>query len=254
MIKLRDLCFDFPTQPLLKKINLHIPRHSFLAIIGPNGSGKSTLLKLIMGILHPQSGEIFLNQKPLREFSRKRLAQLAGYVPQHFETIFHFTAWEIVSMGRHPYQSPFSSARVEDAHIVENAMKATEVWHLRHRVINHLSGGELQRVVLASALAQNPQILLLDEPTTALDLKHQFHFYNILETLRKENNLTIVTVTHDINLASYFCEQMVVLKDGAIVAEGTPEQLITQELIREVFEVEVEIYQHPRNGKPLVFF
>ncbi len=252
MIEISRLNFDYPAQPLLRDINLSIPANGFVAIIGPNGAGKSTLLKLAAGLLAPQTGKIYILKKPLAAYSRRELAKIIGYVAQHFESVYSFSAEEVVRMGRHPFLAPFQRESAHDREVVRSAMANTEVWHLRQRLIHELSGGELQRVILASALAQEPRILLLDEPTTALDLKHQLTFYRILETLRREKGMTIVTVTHDVNLAIRFCERLVVMKDGAIVAEGAPGHIITPELIKQVYELDVEIIPHPKDGRPLL--
>ncbi len=252
MIEISRLNFDYPAQPLLRNIHLNIPVNGFVALIGPNGAGKSTLLKLAAGLLSPQTGKIHILKKPLAAYSRRELAKVIGYVAQNFESVYSFSAEEIVLMGRYPYLSPFERESKGDRAVIRSAMESTEVWHLRHRLIHELSGGELQRVILASALAQEPRLLLLDEPTTALDLKHQVQFYRILESLRREKAMTIVTVTHDVNLAIRFCERLVVMKDGAIVAEGSPGHIITPGLVKQVYELDVEIIPHPKDGKPLL--
>ena len=188
----------------------------------------------------------------LTEFNRKSLARIIGFVAQEFKAAFNFTVYEIVLMGRYPYLSPFSNESESDRKIIKTVMEETDVWQFRERSFSDLSGGERQRVVLASALAQEPQILLLDEPTTALDIKHQVRFYEILKRLQAEKGITIVTVTHDINLAARFCSRLIAMKDGKIAADNTPQNILEKPLIESIYEVDVEIMPHPVDGKPML--
>jgi len=252
MILLEDLEFQYNGQKILRNLNLRIRDGEFVGIIGPNGAGKSTLLKIMDGILRPSAGQCWLQGKHLSAIPRKSLARMIGYVPQEFSIAFDFTVQEVVSMGRFPYLSAFGREGLQDYRVIESAMKATEVWELRQRKFNTLSGGEKQRVILASALAQEPRILLLDEPTSALDIKHQVHFLEILSELQQTENMTVVIATHDINLASQFCQRLIILKNGKIVAQGAPEDVITKDLILKVYELEVEIVPHPISGLPLL--
>ncbi|MCB0290939.1 MAG: heme ABC transporter ATP-binding protein [Calditrichaeota bacterium] len=252
MITTTQLNFSYHDTPILRDISLSIAGQQLAGLIGPNGAGKSTFLKIIAGLLPPHSGSISLAGKHLPDYSRKSLARLTGLVPQHFQAAFDFTVYEIVAMGRYPYQSSFRSERGEDRQVIRRAMEETEVWQFRDRPFSELSGGEQQRVVLASALAQEPRILLLDEPTSALDIKHQLRFYEILKRLPQERSMTILTVTHDINLAARFCERILVMKEGRIVADGPPETVIEKSLLEQVYEVPVEVLIHPRSQTPLI--
>ncbi|GAB4374122.1 MAG: Fe3+-hydroxamate ABC transporter ATP-binding protein FhuC [Calditrichia bacterium] len=252
MIDVHELNFAYNGTPILKELSFSVKKGEFVGIIGPNGAGKSTLLKLLDGILFPQSGSITIDDKPLGQFNRRALAQMIGFVPQEFTTAFNFTALEIVLMGRFPYQRAFGFESAQDREIACQAMQTTDCWYLRDRGILTLSGGERQRVVLASALAQSPKILLLDEPTTALDLKHQVHFYRILTKLRQENNLTILTVTHDINLTAQFCQRILILKEGQLVADGAVDQVIQKEILESVYETPMHIFPHPVSKLPVV--
>jgi len=252
MITIKNLSFAYSDEPVVDKVTFSIEESEFVGIIGPNGAGKSTLLKLMDGILPLQAGEIQLQNKPLQEYARKQLAKLIGFVPQNFTTAFSYSVNDIVLMGRYPHLSSFSSENIKDHQIVERSMKSTDVWHFRQRQFEELSGGEKQRVVLASALAQEPQILLLDEPTSSLDIKYQQQFYSILQELQQSRGLTIVVVTHNINLAAHYCRRLILLKSGKIIADGTAEKVITKKMMESVYEVGVEILSHPKDGKPLL--
>jgi len=252
MIEIQKLSFSYLEELVLNRISFSVADGEFVGIIGPNGAGKSTLLKLLDGILQPKEGEIRLKRKLLQEHTRRQLAKVIGFVPQNFSTAFSYSVNDLVLMGRYPHLSAFSTESADDFRIVESSMQSTDVWRLRHRQFGELSGGERQRVVLASALAQEPQILLLDEPTSSLDIKYQYQFYSILRQLQQNSRLTILVVTHDINLATRYCQRLILLKNGEVVDDGTPEKVITREIMESVYEVEVEIIQHPGDGKPLL--
>lgn len=252
MISLQKIDFAYAAEIILREITFSISEGEFVGIIGPNGAGKSTLLKLLDNILVPAEGELLLFDAPLGSYQRKELARLIGYVPQNFTTAFNYTAYDIVMMGRFPYISAFSSGSENDRKIVRTSMEATEVWELRERLFSDLSGGERQRVVLASALAQEPKLLLLDEPTATLDIRHQIHFFGILKELQREQNMTIVSVTHDVNLAIRYCDRMLVMKNGKIIADGHPAEIIDENLIHSVYDIGVKIIDHPQDGKPLL--
>ncbi len=252
MITVQNIDFAYHDWPVLREIRFSLSRGEFLAVIGPNGAGKSTLLKLLDGILQPQQGRVLLKDRPLAEYSRRQLARLVGYVPQEFPAAFHFTVQEVVLMGRFPYQPLLGGTRAEDYRVAREAMQITDCLHLSERHFTTLSGGEKQRVILASALCQEPEVLLLDEPTTALDLKHQVHFYRILRQLQRDHKLTIVVVTHDVNLAGLFAERVLVLKEGRVVADGPVETVLTRERLEAVYETPLTLVKHPLSGTPVV--
>lgn len=252
MIGIQNLSFAYLEELVVDRVSLSIADGEFVGIIGPNGAGKSTLLKLIDGILQAKEGEIKLQSKPLHEYTRRQMAKMIGFVPQNFSTAFSYSVNDIVLMGRYPHLSAFASESANDYRIAERSMQSTDVWQLRQRQFGELSGGEKQRVVLASALAQEPQILLLDEPTSSLDIKYQYQFYSILQQLQQSRGLTIVVVTHDINLAARYCGRLILLKNGKVVDDGAPEKVITKKMMESVYEVEVEVLQHPQDGKPLL--
>ena len=252
MIRLENVSFAYLQTAVLQNITLNIQSGEFVGIIGPNGAGKSTLLKLMAGMLHPASGEVRLGESSLSRISRRDLARKLGFVGQSIRSEFDYTAYEMVAMGRFPHTTAFAPESREDRRIIQQCMTQTEVWQFRERAFSQLSGGEQQRVILASALCQQPQILLLDEPTASLDLHHQQQFFGILRDLQSAALDSIVTVTHDINLAIRFCRRLLVLKTGQIVADDAPERVVTESLMAEVYETPVAITTHPCDGKPLV--
>jgi iron complex transport system ATP-binding protein len=252
MISVEKVSFAYQSDPVLREVSFDISAGEFIGIIGPNGAGKSTLLKLLNGILTPYTGKILLKDTPLELHKRKELAKIVGYVPQEFKTAFNFTVHEIVAMGRFPYATPFSRESSVDKKILESSMNATNVLEFKDRLFSELSGGEKQRVVLASALAQEPKILLMDEPTASLDLKYQIGFFEIVKNLQKNQNMTIISVTHDINLVVRYCEKLFVINDGKLVSEGSPGEIVNKTLIRDVFDVDVEIIEHPFDKKPFL--
>ncbi len=245
MIKINNLNFAYRDTPVLKDINLSISKGEFVGIIGPNGVGKSTLLKLITGIINCPVNSLFYNNKSIEKYSRKDAAKFIAYVPQETEFSFSFSAKEIVKMGRFPYSEGIRFYSETGEKIVLEAMEKLEVSQFADRNFNELSGGEKQRVVIASALAQEPSIILLDEPTSALDLHHQIAIYNILKSLQTEKQLTSIVVTHDINLASQFCERIILLNNGEIIKDGKPEDVLKFKLLEETFGVKVYIDINP---------
>ncbi|MBN2364558.1 MAG: ABC transporter ATP-binding protein [Calditrichaeota bacterium] len=253
MIEFKGVSFAYNGQFVLENLSFTVEAGEFMGIIGPNGAGKSTLLKLADRILVPDIGSILLNSKPLRFFNRKDLARIVGFVSQGFASTFRFSAFDIVMMGRFPYQKTLALDSAEDREISFEAMKATDCLSLKDRDFMTLSGGERQRVILASALAQQPKVLLLDEPTTALDLKHQIHFYNILQNLCMERKMTIVSVTHDVNLAAQFCRRIMILKEGKILADGSVKEVIQEDILHHVYDIPIHIIDHKMTGRPIIF-
>lgn len=252
MIKVEKLSFSYNGNYVLRDVNFTVKKGEFVGILGPNGAGKSTLLKLIDRLIVPQSGNIYIEANLIKNFSRKELAKKIAFVQQDFKTAFNFTVFDIVLMGRYPHQESYFSYDKRDKEIAVKAMEATDCQHLMPREFFSLSGGEKQRVVLASALAQEPDILLLDEPTTALDLRHQIHFYKIIRKLQSENNITILNVTHDINLLIQFCDRFVIIKDGHIVLDGGISDIIRKEVLQEVYETSLEMIIHPQSKRPVI--
>lgn len=242
----------------LRGLTCDVREGEILGIIGPNGSGKSTLLKLLGSIMPPQQGTIRLQDRPLSSFARQELARIVAYVPQQSSVIFPFTLAEFVLMGRFPHRrtggmlSGFGWETAEDLRVAGQAMGAMEILHLAGRMISDVSGGERQRAFIARALTQAPRVLLLDEPTVFLDLRHQVDICAILRRLNREQGLTVVLVSHDLNLASQSCDRLLLLQEGALIRLGVPSAVLQPEVIESVYRCPVLIDRHPASGVPRV--
>jgi len=245
MLEIKNLNFAYRNSNVLTDVSFSVTRGEFVGIIGPNGAGKSTLLKLVLGLLNFQSDCIYLNDKYLSEYPKKELGKYMAYVPQETEFSFSYQVKEIVRMGRYPYSKVIAYFSDEDERIINESMEKLAISNFANRNFNELSGGEKQRIVIASALAQQPQILLLDEPTSALDLHHQIDIYKILKALQTESNLTTIVVTHDINLAAQFCERIILMNNGQIIKDGRPDEVLQFNLLQEIFGVNVYIDINP---------
>lgn len=248
----KSLRFGYDQTDILKGIDLAVATGEFVGIIGPNGSGKSTLIKSLNGYLRPTAGEISIFGKPLVQLNRREAARMIALVPQELTFYFPYTVAEFIMMGRHPYQGITSLPSDRDVAIIEQVMNVTDTLKLRNRSIMELSGGEKQRVVLASALAQDTKLILLDEPTSSLDMYYQIEIYSILQNLNRTRQLTVVAVTHDLNLGALYCDRLVLLAEGLIVADGPPQQIITADLIAHYFGVEVICAVSEQSGRPYV--
>jgi iron complex transport system ATP-binding protein len=224
---------------------LAVETGTFLGIIGPNGAGKSTLLRLAAGLLSPTAGEIALDGRSLRALPRKQIARLLGYVPQQSRLDFPFSVADVVMDGRNPHLGRFQVGGAADRQIVWQAMAQTGILPLAERDVQTLSGGEKQRVLIARALAQQPRVLLLDEPTANLDLYHQHALLRLVRRLAAEQGLAVVAAVHDINLAARYCDRLAVLSAGRIVATGPPAMTLTHSLLEDVFTVNAEIVPEP---------
>jgi iron complex transport system ATP-binding protein len=249
-LSVENLSFHYPDVPVLHNITFDLPSGDFLSLLGPNGSGKSTLLRLLDRILLPQSGTITLDGLPLSEFSRRDLARRVAYVPQDTLWVFPYTVLEVVLMGRSPYVGRSGFENDQDLEIALEMMRLTDIAHLADKLITGISGGERQRVLIARALSQQPRILLLDEPNAHLDISHQIDIFQILREQNEQRNLTIVSVSHDLNLAAAFSRRTLLLantgNEGASVfAIGRPKDVLTRENIERVYQTPVLVDQLP---------
>ena len=257
---LEHVTFGYSDAPVLRDVSLNLEKGDFLGLLGPNGSGKSTLLKLLAGILRPQTGTILLQSIPLHTIARRTIAQTIAYVPQQANWIFPFTVREVVSMGRVPYVPGMGYGSPQDESIVEESMHRVDIEHLADKTVTAISGGERQRVLVARALAQTPSILILDEPNAHLDLTHLAALFEILRRLNEERSVTIVCVSHDLNLAALFCRSLAFLAHSpgdtasanSIVAAGAVNEVFTQEILERVFAAPLSIDRHPAGDVPRV--
>jgi iron complex transport system ATP-binding protein len=254
MIKfeVKNLSLAYGRNVVIKDLTFQAMPGEMVGLIGPNGSGKSTIIKALSRVIEPHSGKILLDGKNISGISRTELARLIGVVPQMPLLPSSFSAFEIVLMGRNPHLGVFQYESVKDMSITWQAMERTATQSLAERRISELSGGEIQRVVIARVLAQEPKSILLDEPTANLDISHQVEILDLIKNLCLENNLTVIITLHDLNLASQYCSRLILINHGRIHAQGTPGEVINPENIKEVYGAEECVYTHPFNGLPIV--
>jgi iron complex transport system ATP-binding protein len=247
-----NLSHAFGTQSVLKNLSFSVPHGKVFIIIGPNGAGKTTLIKLMVGILKIQTGQIEILQAPIGNYSQKRLAKVSAYVPQGLPAGFPFTVAETVLLGRAPHQKVLGLASQNDLDIAQQAMNFTQVAHLGRRKLDQLSGGEQQRVLIARALCQQPQVILLDEPTASLDLSHQIRIMDLMEKLKAEKGVTVVMVSHDVNLAAMYGDQLLLLKAGEIVCMGSPHEVLNFKTLEETYDCKLLVDKSPLGNLPRV--
>jgi iron complex transport system ATP-binding protein len=243
---------------VLDGLTFDVDAGEILGIVGPNGSGKTSLLKLLAKVLRPHVGDMALFGRDLGTMPQVEVARIVAFVPQESPQIFSFTVMETVLMGRYPHHrgtkwsAGFGWESAEDVLIAEQAMQSTDLTHLAGRSVMDLSGGERQRCMIARALAQAPRVLLLDEPTAFLDLQHQMEICAIVRRLKEERGLTVVLVSHDLNLASQYCDRILMLKAGTLFRLGTPQEVIRVDVLRAVYGCDVLVDRHPESGVPRV--
>ena len=243
---------------VLDGLTFDIDAGEILGIVGPNGSGKTSLLKLLAKVLRPNAGDIALFGQDLGTMPQVDVARTVAFVPQESPQVFAFTVMETVLMGRYPHHrgakwsAGFGWESAEDVSTAEQAMQSTDLTHLASRSVMDLSGGERQRCMIARALAQAPQVLLLDEPTAFLDLQHQIEICTIVRRLKDEHGLTVVLVSHDLNLASQYCDRILMLKAGTLFRLGPPDDVIGVDVLRAVYGCDVLVDRHPESGVPRV--
>jgi len=245
-----NLRFHYPDVPVLRDVSFRVDTGDFLSLLGPNGSGKSTLLRLLDRILIPESGSITLKDRPLNSYTRRELARLVAYVPQDTTWVFPYTVFEVVLMGRSPYIGSSGFENADDLDCARAVMDLTDIGRLADKPITAISGGERQRALIARALCQQPEILLLDEPNAHLDINHQVEMFQILREQNEKNNLTIISVSHDLNLAAAFSKHVLLLSESSgngstIFADGTPREVLTESNISAVYRTPVLVDQLP---------
>jgi ABC-type cobalamin/Fe3+-siderophores transport system ATPase subunit len=251
-ILVEGLCVRFGTAEILREVGFRLERGGFLAVIGPNGAGKSTLLRCLDGIVEPSAGRIDICGRPLREFGRRHLARTVSYVPQPDAGLLEYTVRAFVEMGRFPYLGAWAALTETDQAAVAESMDLTEVTEFADRTMASLSGGERQRVSIAAALAQGGTILLLDEPTSFLDYRHQVQILDLLDRLHREKGLTVVVVTHDLNSAVASADSVLALKGGGVEWVGPPSELLDERVLGEIFDARFRLVAGGHHGLPFV--
>jgi iron complex transport system ATP-binding protein len=253
-LKASDLHVSYGDEPIVKGVSLEVANGELVAVVGPNGCGKTTLLRSLSRTLKPAKGAVYLDEREIFHFSGRELAREMAVVPQDGDVAFEFTVLETVLMGRSPHLGRFSIEGSHDLDIAREAMAQTSTLHIAERPVNHLSGGERQRVIIARALAQQPQVILLDEPTSHLDINFQVEVLELIKRLTREKGIAALAVLHDLNLAAHYCDRMILMKDGKIHCAGEPEDVLTADNVRQVYGVEVWIRNHPVSGQPYIIY
>lgn len=250
VFELQNVSFKYDETPILQGISLQIPRTLITGILGPNGSGKTTLLKVISGIYKPSAGYVRLNNKPLEEYSRPEIARQIAFLEQNNTLYLPFTVREVVEMGRYPWLKPLASLSPKDREIIDYALQCFNLTNKQNQIVETLSGGERQLVSLARAMAQEPQILILDEPTTYLDIGHQSMVMEYLRKWHSQYGTTILMVMHDLNLSSQYCDHLIILEQGRTVAMGGKKEVLCEEIISRTYKASFSMINHPVSGVP----
>ena len=250
MLRIEDLSLSYGDKPVVQNLNLRVKKGQVVSIIGPNASGKSTILKSIAGIIKPVSGKIFIEEKDISKMDSKKLAQKVSILLQQNKNPDDMSIEELVYFGRYPHKKWFEGFEASDKKIIEEVMKFTNTFALRDKTLETLSGGERQRAWIAMALAQEPDILLFDEPTTYLDMAHQIEFLELVNRLNKETGVTVVLVLHDLNQAARYGNYLFAMKEGKIFAQGYPEEVLNPQNILNIYNIEAKIFNAA--GYPVV--
>lgn len=251
-LRLESVSSGYGARPVLQGFSLEVERGDFLAVVGPNGSGKSTLVRTICRAIRPQAGRVSLEGQDLSRLPARALARKMAVVAQETAVEFELTAHEVVALGRIPHLRPLRGESEQDRAVVRRAMALTNTADLAERLVTRLSGGERQRVMVARALAQEPEILILDEPTAHLDIAHQVELLDLTRRLNREQGLTVIAVLHDLNLASQYADRLLMLKAGRSWADGAPEAVLTEQNIMAVYGSRVKVIPHPVESRPHV--
>jgi len=251
-VRLQQVWVGYGQEAVLRDLSLEVPEGAFFIIIGPNSAGKTTLAKTLAGQLRPDRGKVEILGRPVGAYSRQALARRVAVVPQYTPVDIPFTVLEVVLMGRSPHLSLAGLETRRDLELAADAMAATQVSHLAKRRLNQLSGGEVQRVIIARAICQQPQIIILDEPTASLDLAHQVHVMDLLEHLQKSRGFTVIMISHDLNLAAMYADTLLLLAQGQVVAQGEPAQVLTYDRLEQTYGCVLLVGENPLMRRPQV--
>ena len=254
ILELTDVTFRYGARAVVAGISCALSAGRFVGVLGPNGSGKSTLMRLAAGLLSPDSGEVRLAGRDLTRCSRMEVGRQIALLPQEAVLPMAFTGREIVGMGRTPHLGWLTAEGARDRAVVQRALTLVGAAHYADRRVEELSGGERQRLLFARVLAQEPDVLLLDEPTVHLDLTHQLAVLDTVRDLKQTADLAVLGIFHEINLAIEYCDELLFMMNGRVVAQGRPETVVTSDLIREVYGVDMPIVSHPESGRPAVLY
>ena len=252
LLSVHGLTVSYAAHTVLRDVSFEVARGDLVVVLGPNGAGKTTLLRTIAKVVSPKVGTVFLDGRDIAKLPVGQLMKTLSVVPQSEGSVFSFTVQDIVAMGRTPHLPPLAPLSQRDWQIIREAMEATDVWELRDRLFTELSGGEQRRVLIAKALAQEPQLLLLDEPTANLDLHYQLEVVELIQRLNRERGITVLAVLHDLNLAAMLGYRFILMHRGRIYALGNADEVLTPQNIQQVYGVPVVVTRHPLNGKPII--
>jgi iron complex transport system ATP-binding protein len=251
-VDVKNLSYAYEDSRVLADLSFSVGHGDFFVVIGPNGSGKTTLMKLIAGLLRPRRAAIHIMGKDIRSYGRKALARRIAFVPQHVPMEFPFAVADVVLFGRAPHLGTFGLESRKDLEQAEQAMAFTEVDHLARRRMDQLSGGERQRVFIARAICQAPEIMILDEPTAALDIAHQMRIMDLMEKMKKEKGITVLMVSHDVNLAAMYADTLLLLQNGSLAEWGPPDQVLSYETLEPVYGCPLLVDESPLGQLPRV--
>ena len=252
LLKATDIICGYGRDPVLHGVSFELVAGDFVGVIGPNGCGKSTLIRAVTGVLELDAGQVELEGEPIRRLSRREIARRVAVIPQDSGQFFGFTVLEMVMMGRTPHLRRLQRAGERDLALTLEALRQTDLMDLKDRKVTELSGGERQRAVIARALAQEPKLLLLDEPDSHLDIGHQIEVFDLIASLNRRQDLTLFCVSHNLNLASAYCRKLMLMQGGRLAHVGTPEEIVTSDRIHEVYGIRALVQKSPVNGAPQI--
>jgi len=254
MISLKNVSVSYQQKRVLEELSIDFHKGEFCALLGPNGAGKSTLLRAILGFQLEKTGKVYVSGKELHDWPRQELAKQIAIIPQDFQLQFDYTVEDLVLMGRFPYLGRWQNYTNNDEKKVGQILMQLDLVSLKNKLYSQLSGGERRRVSIARALAQETNVLLMDEAFANLDINHQLEIMQLLSEINREHNKLIILVSHNINLASEYCGRIVMLKKGIVIADGTPENIINSKNLKELYNAELKIIKNPVSGKPNLIY